>query len=77
MSAMFGDFGSLTDALMAAAIDAKRWDAAMDAAAKATGSFGAVLLPTRGRAPLVPKSESLQSSTDAYVREGWVHRDVR
>jgi DNA-binding CsgD family transcriptional regulator len=74
---MFGDFGSLTDALMAAAIDAKRWDAAMDAAAKATGSFGAVLLPTRGRAPLVPKSESLQSSTDAYVREGWVHRDVR
>jgi hypothetical protein len=77
MSATFGDFGTLTDAFMAAAIDPTRWDAAMDAAAKATDSFGAILLPVRGRTPTFPVSDSMRPTVDAYVSVGWVHRDER
>ena len=62
---------------MAAAVDSSRWNAAMDAAARATGSFGAVLLPVRGRTPTMPISESMQPTIDAYVRQDWVHRDER
>ena len=35
MAGAFGDFGTLTEAFMAAAVDPSRWDAAMDAAVKA------------------------------------------
>ena len=61
MAAAFGDFGTLSDAFMAAAADQSRWDAAMDAAAKATGSFGAILIPIRGRTPAVPISASMRA----------------
>ena len=77
MAGAFGDFGTLTEAFMAAAVDSSRWNAAMDAAARATGSFGAVLLPVRGRTPTMPISESMQPTIDAYVRQDWVHRDER
>jgi DNA-binding CsgD family transcriptional regulator/PAS domain-containing protein len=77
MAGAFGDFGGLTDAFMAAAVDPSRWDAAMDAAARATDSFGAVLLPVRGRTPTMPTSQSMQRTMDAYVREGWALKDER
>jgi DNA-binding CsgD family transcriptional regulator len=77
MAGAFGDFERLTDAFMAAAIDPSRWDAAMDAAATATNSFGAILLPVRGRMPMMPTSHSMQPTMDAYVRESWAHRDER
>jgi DNA-binding CsgD family transcriptional regulator len=77
MAGAFGDFGALTEAFMAAAVDPTRWDAAMDAAAKATASFGAVLLPVRGRTPVTPTSHSMHPTMDAYVRLGWAHRDER
>ncbi len=77
MAAAFGDFGMLTEAFVAAAVDPTRWDAAMDAAAEATDSFGAALLPVRGRTPAMPTSQSMQPTMDAYVREGWAHRDER
>jgi DNA-binding CsgD family transcriptional regulator len=73
----FGDFGSLTDAFVAAAVDPTRWDAAMDAAAKGTGSFGAIIVPIKGRLPHFPMSDGMQPSVDAYVRGGWINRDVR
>src|ERR1700721_1512708 len=77
MAGAFGDFGTLTEAFMAAAGGPARWDAAMDAAAKATGSFGAVLLPVRGRTPSVPTSQSMLPTMDAYVRGEWAHKDER
>jgi DNA-binding CsgD family transcriptional regulator len=77
MAGAFGDFGALTDAFIAAAVDPTRWDATMDAAAKATGSFGATLLPVRGRTPTMPTSQSMQPTIDAYIRQDWVHRDER
>ena len=76
MVGVFGDFGTLTEAFMAA-VDPSRWDAAMDAAAKATDSFGAVLLPVRGRTPSVPTSQSMLPTMDAYVRGEWAHKDER
>jgi DNA-binding CsgD family transcriptional regulator len=77
MAAAFGDFATLSDAFMAAAADQSRWDAAMDAAAKATGSFGAILIPIRGRTPAVPISASMRPAMDAYFRDGWAQRDER
>jgi hypothetical protein len=70
MAGAFGDFGTLTEAFMAAAVDPSRWDTAMDAAAKATGSFGAALLPVRGRTPSMPASETMHPTMDAYVQGG-------
>jgi len=77
MAGAFSDFGALTDAFMAAAVDPMRWDAAMDAAARATNSFGAILLPVRGRTPTVPTSRSMLPTMEAYAREGWAHKDER
>jgi hypothetical protein len=77
MAGAFGDFGTLTEAFMAAAVDPSRWDAAMDDAAKATGSFGAALQSWRGRLPQFPISERLLPVAETFVREGWVDRDIR
>jgi hypothetical protein len=77
MAGAFADFGSLTEAFMTAAVDPSRWDAAMDAAAKATGSFGAALQSWHGRLPQFPISERLLPVAETFVREGWVHRDIR
>jgi DNA-binding CsgD family transcriptional regulator len=49
----------------------------MDAAAKATSSFGAILVPIKGRLPHFPMSDGMQPSADAYLRGGWINRDVR
>jgi DNA-binding CsgD family transcriptional regulator len=64
-------------ALSEAAVDPSRWDAAMDVVAEATGSVGALLIPSQSRLPSVPKSRSLEASFDTYIRDGWVHRDKR
>jgi len=77
MAGAFGDFGSLTEAFMAAAVDPSRWDAAMDVAAQATDSFGAALTPLRGPTPAMPSSESMLPTIDAFIRENWVERDER
>jgi PAS domain-containing protein len=77
MGTAFGDFGKLTDAFTAAAIDSSRWDAAMDVAAEATGSFGALMQPLRARMASVPVSKSIRPLMEPYVQEGWVERDER
>src|ERR1700677_2146171 len=77
MAGAFGDLGSLTEPFMTAAVDPTRWNAAMDAAAEATDSFGAILLPVRGRAPSVPTSQSMLPTMDAYVRGEWAQKDER
>ena len=77
MGTAFGDFSKLTDAFMAAAMDSSRWDAAMDVAAEATGSFGALLLPVRGGTPLIPIGKSMRPTMDVYFRDGWGRRDER
>jgi len=74
MADAFGDFESLTESFVAAAVDPSRWDAAMDVAAKATSSFGAVLTPVRGLTPALPTSQSMLPTVDAFIRQGWVHR---
>ena len=75
---VFQDFGSLTDAFTAAAIDPSLWGAAMDAAADATGSFGANLVPLRGpRTPDEPFCRRLLPAADDMFREGWAARDGR
>jgi DNA-binding CsgD family transcriptional regulator len=77
MSQAFGDLSQVADAFASATIDPLRWNAGMDAVAKATGSFGAVLLPVRGRSPGIPASESMLPTMEHYFREGWAHRDER
>ncbi len=70
-------FESVAEAFAGAAVDPSRWNAAMDTAAAATNSVGAVLLPIRGRLPNVPCSESIAPLMATYFSEGWVHRDER
>ena len=49
----------------------------METVSVATGSVGALMLPYRGRLPDVPHTQSLLGAFDAYVRDGWIHRDDR
>lgn len=60
-----------------AAIDPSRWHVAMQAAADQTGSFGAIMIPIRGRLPNVPHSSSMGPSLHTYIKDGWVHHDER
>jgi DNA-binding CsgD family transcriptional regulator/PAS domain-containing protein len=68
---------SALDAFAAAAVDPTRWDAAMEAIAAATDSFGALVVPVKGRLPSFPSSPSLARACESYIRDGWVHRDIR
>ncbi|HXE23293.1 MAG TPA: helix-turn-helix transcriptional regulator [Roseiarcus sp.] len=77
MASAFGDLSPTADAFASAAIDPTRWNAAMDVAASATGSFGALMVPLKGRLPQFPMSDGMQPSVEAYVRDGWINRDVR
>ena len=77
MSGAFSDLALVTDALASAAIDPTRWNAAMEVVATATDSFGAMLLPVRGRTPSMPLSDSMRPVVDSYVRDGWIHSDER
>jgi hypothetical protein len=75
---VFQDFGSVIDAFGAAAIDPSLWGAAMDAAADATGRFGANLVPLRGpRTPSEPFCRRLLPGADDMFRDGWAQRGGR
>jgi DNA-binding CsgD family transcriptional regulator len=60
-----------------AAADPSAWTAAMDEVARSTNSYGAAIFPMRGRLPDVPRTATLDSHFDTYVREGWIFRDER
>lgn len=60
-----------------AALDATRWSAAMDAAARATGSRGAVMIPLRGHLPGLPSSDTVCDLVHSYLHDGWYQRDAR
>jgi DNA-binding CsgD family transcriptional regulator len=72
-----GDLSIITQAFSAAALNPERWDTAMDVAARATGSVGALLLPVKGHLPRVPFSQSLGELFTAYMRSGWYQHDPR
>ncbi|WP_319799190.1 helix-turn-helix transcriptional regulator [Nitrobacter sp.] len=49
----------------------------MEEAARSTNAYGALLFPIRGRLPDVPRTRTLDTSFDTYVRDGWIFRDER
>jgi hypothetical protein len=77
MASAFRDLAEIEDSFASAALDPSRWNASMDTAARATGSFGAIMLPVKGRLPLFPLSAAMHPVIDAYFREDWVRRDER
>jgi DNA-binding CsgD family transcriptional regulator len=61
-----------------AALNPANWVKALDAAAVATESYGAVLIPMSGGVlPSLPFTESIAGSFEAYIRDGWYQRDER
>ena len=76
MARASGNLPPVTDSIASAAIDPMRWHLASEVVATATGSFGAMLLPVRGRTPSMPLSDSMRPA-DSYVHEGGIHRDER
>lgn len=71
------DLDAIATAFAEAAVDPARWNAAMEAAADATGSYGAALFPVQGRLPNVPQSRSMAPSFETYIKDGWIQRDER
>lgn len=74
---ILGRLDLITAAFADAAVDASRWDAAMDTVSEAVGAVGAALFPMEGRLPKLPHSRSLDGTFDKYVRDGWIDRDLR
>jgi DNA-binding CsgD family transcriptional regulator len=77
MASGIGKFAKIADAIANAAVDPSRWNEAMEVTAQASGAFGAVLLPIRGRQPEFPMTDSLRRASEIYVADGWIHRDMR
>jgi len=71
------DLGSIADAFARAALDPMHWTDAMEVAASATASAGAVLMPVSGRLPGLPHSASLGGLLEDYFAGGWATRDLR
>ncbi|RWA62458.1 helix-turn-helix transcriptional regulator [Mesorhizobium sp.] len=71
------DFAAISAAFSEAAIDPTRWNDAMEVALRATESAGALLFDIKGHLPNIPRSASMESSFDVYVRDGWINRDER
>lgn len=76
MGAAF-DLQAIGAAFAEAAVDPSRWDAAMEVAEKATGSFGALLFDLNGHLPRIPHSRSSIAAFETYVCDGWIDRDER
>jgi len=53
------------------------WNQAMETAADATGSMGALMLPTKGPAVDIPLTASMLGVYETYLRDGWSQRDER
>ena len=71
------DLEAVGNAIVAAAADPARWDAAMDVVATATGSFGSMLFDATGPSPRMPRSREMGPSFEVYVSDGWIDRDDR
>jgi len=71
------DLERIERAFVEAAVDPAKWNAAMEVAATATGSFGALLFDTESRLQGIPRSESMGASFETYMKRDWVQRDVR
>ncbi|MEZ2333039.1 helix-turn-helix transcriptional regulator [Mesorhizobium sp. RCC_202] len=66
------------DQVLEAALAPERWSAVLERICEATGSFGAHILPLRGKfSPGVPATPSLHEGFEAYFREGWYLQDIR
>jgi DNA-binding CsgD family transcriptional regulator len=76
MGAAF-DLQAIGAAFAEAAVDPSRWDAAMDVVDRVTGSAGALVFDINGHLPRIPRSVSTVPAHEAYVRDGWIHRDER
>jgi DNA-binding CsgD family transcriptional regulator len=77
MASGIGKFCRIADAFASAAVDPSRWNEAMEITAQASGGFGALLVPIRGRQPEFPITDSLRPAAEIYIRDGWIHRDLR
>ena len=71
------DLEAVGNAIIAAAVDPARWNAAMDVVATATGSFGSMLFDAKGPLPRMPRSREMGPSFEVYVSDGWIDRDDR
>lgn len=61
-----------------AAVDPSLWVGALERITSITASYGTVLVPTTGGVlKTIPFTDSMSSSAEAYVRDGWHLRDER
>jgi DNA-binding CsgD family transcriptional regulator len=71
------DFDATAAAFVRAAVDPTQWASAMEVAAEATDSFGAMLIPFHHRLPNLPRSTSMEPVIEDYVGKGWIESDER
>ena len=70
-------FEDVERAFVRAASDPAFWPSAMDVAARASGSVGAIMIPGIGRQQGFPGSTQLLPVIDHYIAEGWSENDFR
>lgn len=60
-----------------AAFGTTSWNDAMETVAEVARGIGAIMHPVTGKQSTLPFSRSLAGQAESYLRDGWVHRDVR
>lgn len=60
-----------------AAFGTTSWNDAMETVAEVARGIGAIMHPVPGKQSTLPFSRSLSGQAESYLRDGWVHRDVR
>jgi len=70
-------FDQVEAAFVKAAVDPSQWNKAMEVAAEATNSVGALMFPSTRPSSGIPLTPSMQGPYETYVRDGWYQRDER
>lgn len=71
------DLGAVCMAFSEAAHGGADWRRALDVASDRLGAAGATIVPLKGAFSRLPTSGSFEEAIDAYVRDGWMNRDIR
>ncbi len=71
------NLGAVCAAFSDASFGGTDWSQALEVANSHLGTAGAAIVPLKGAFSRLPTTKCFEEAIDAYVRDGWVDRDIR
>lgn len=71
------DLGAVSAAFSEASFGGADWSSALEVANNHLGTSGAAIVPLKGAFSGLPTTKCFEEAIDAYIRDGWVDRDIR